>query len=165
MGIQYATQVIDKKLQHKQPKNLPILEKAHYRRGMCYLDIGNLEAAEQDFLVSCDMAKKADRKNTAAEQGMALIKQKHKLNKQRERDMAAKMMRKDPNQKSEEAKEAEIIEEILTHQPEQLPSTFEGLLLHYLKVYLFSIQLCGIGVMAIYLFELFFGKVHPEPKK
>ena len=46
-GIKYCSQVLEKPLDEEQ--NIATLEKAYYRRGYCFLKIGQLENAKKDL--------------------------------------------------------------------------------------------------------------------
>ena len=47
-GIKYSSQVIDKNLPEIQTY-IPTLEKAYYRRGLCYFKIGHNDQAKSDL--------------------------------------------------------------------------------------------------------------------
>ena len=53
-GIKYCSQVLEKPLDEQS--NIPTLEKAYYRRGACYLKIGQLDNAKSDLLKCLELS-------------------------------------------------------------------------------------------------------------
>ena len=73
-GIKYTSQVLD--------KNLPDeafgaeLEKAYFRRALCYTGIGDLEKSKEDLQEAKSLAEKSGRSLSEINKQLNLIKQK-----------------------------------------------------------------------------------------
>lgn len=89
-GIKYCTQVIEKNIPAKYMAE-GTLEKAHYRRGMCYFKIGDLTKAKEDFVKANDLA---DGKNGQVIQALKMLKAKFEENREKEREMSKKMIQR-----------------------------------------------------------------------
>ena len=69
----------------KLPGGKASLEKAYYRRGICYLRIGEIEKSKQDLLKANEIA---EGKNALVLQGLKELKDKIQANKQKEREVS-----------------------------------------------------------------------------